>query len=635
MKKVFKKRQTSTKGMSSAVLLSIAIHAGLFLLAGMLVVFTVVKKEEQKFEPPKAVERPKMKLKKPKVKVKKTSRPKKAKHILAKVNPASMPDIQLPELGGTGGEGFGGGVVGGFDMMPDLEEVTIFGSGQTIGNDFKCTIYDFKRTRQGKKRTVAMGSMDLIKQKEYVERFIKSGWRSSSLGQFYRSPRSLYTTSIMVPPVISPLCPWAFGEREMGPYQYMVHYKGQLVHRDGIRFRFVVMGDNFLLIRLDGKVVMDYKNQFEHVLDVKESKPLNYHLGHWYAYATDWIELEAGVPKEMEVLWGEYWGGLTSIMIAVEVEGVDYPHAPSPQDNPVLPIFKTAELTPDQIDAIYEFLWEGHLSVTNGPVFNDYEVGSLLPDADPQDATPPAEADITDGPERGASPVEPALRTWTLNSGKHIEAEYVAIIGGKVVLKNARGKVAKVPPEDFSEEDAYLLDLLNPPELVADFKKKTEQFKVLYNPELGSANAVAQRFAGGVVIKQRDMKGYPYWLRLEMYVILDNYDGDNFILSDRQIETFSLTPENERRFELYGEKRLLRRYQSYGGDKRGEKYKGYMILVYDERGEIILQNLSHDWLMDIVDELKVLPIGRHFNKQGRRVHPPRPEFTSGYWEHPP
>ena len=46
--------------MPGAVALSILIHAALFLLAGTLVVFTVVKKEEKRFEPPKAVERPKM-----------------------------------------------------------------------------------------------------------------------------------------------------------------------------------------------------------------------------------------------------------------------------------------------------------------------------------------------------------------------------------------------------------------------------------------------------------------------------------------------------------------------------------------------------------------------------------------------
>jgi len=122
-----KKRPKLIEGMPSAVALSILIHVGLFLLAGMLVVFTVVKKEEQRFEPPKAVERPKMKLKKPRVKVKKTSKPKPTTRIVTKMNRASMPDIQLPEMAGMG-EGLVGGL-GGFDLMPGFGEVGIMGSG--------------------------------------------------------------------------------------------------------------------------------------------------------------------------------------------------------------------------------------------------------------------------------------------------------------------------------------------------------------------------------------------------------------------------------------------------------------------------------------------------------------------------
>ena len=52
MKRLIKKSQKIVKGMPSAVVLSIVIHAALFLLAGMLVVFTVVKKVEKKFVPP-------------------------------------------------------------------------------------------------------------------------------------------------------------------------------------------------------------------------------------------------------------------------------------------------------------------------------------------------------------------------------------------------------------------------------------------------------------------------------------------------------------------------------------------------------------------------------------------------------
>ena len=35
----------------------------------------------------------------------------------------------------------------------------------------------------------------------------------------------------------------------------MVHYKGKLVHKDGITFRFVCQADYFIVIRIDGEIV--------------------------------------------------------------------------------------------------------------------------------------------------------------------------------------------------------------------------------------------------------------------------------------------------------------------------------------------------------------------------------------------
>ena len=80
-----------TKGGTSGFVISLVIHAALFLLAGLLVVFTVQQKEEKKFVPPAPVERPKMQLKKPKVKVKKTTKPKTTQRIVTKMKSASMP----------------------------------------------------------------------------------------------------------------------------------------------------------------------------------------------------------------------------------------------------------------------------------------------------------------------------------------------------------------------------------------------------------------------------------------------------------------------------------------------------------------------------------------------------------------
>jgi len=325
--------------MPSAVVLSIVIHAALFLLAGMLVVFTVVKKEEKKFSPPKAVERPKMKLKKPKVKIKKTSRPKPTTRIVTKMNRASMPDIQLPEMSGMG-EGLGGGI-GGFDMMPDLEEVTIFGTGQSIGNDFVGTFYDFKRDRSGRN---IPHSLD--KAAQDIKEFIRSGWKASELSRYYRAPKKLYATSFIMTAVPSAVAAWAFGEYETIGYQWMVHYKGKLVHNEAITFRFWGYGDDFMAVAVDGKLVLstgwsDYAARITPQWRTHSAKSFQYWLGNGKAVVGDWITLEPGVAHDMDFLATEMPGGTFSAALLVEVQGVEYER--NRQPGPILPVFKTEE----------------------------------------------------------------------------------------------------------------------------------------------------------------------------------------------------------------------------------------------------------------------------------------------------
>ena len=64
-----------------------------------------------------------MQLKKPKVKVKQSAKPKPTQRIVTKMKSASMPDIQLPELSGVS-DGLNTGI-GGFDLMPNLNETTL------------------------------------------------------------------------------------------------------------------------------------------------------------------------------------------------------------------------------------------------------------------------------------------------------------------------------------------------------------------------------------------------------------------------------------------------------------------------------------------------------------------------------
>ena len=83
----------------------------------------------------------------------------------------------------------------------------------------------------------------------------------------------------------------------------------------------------------------------------------------------DWITLEPGVEKDMEILVGDDSGNGAAYLL-VEEQGVEY--ETSEQGGPILPAFKTTELSHDMLDVVYAFLAKNEMvCMTNGPVFND------------------------------------------------------------------------------------------------------------------------------------------------------------------------------------------------------------------------------------------------------------------------
>ncbi len=123
---------------SSAMLVSLGIHAVLIVVAISFVAVTVITKEDQKFEA-KPVNRPKMQLKKLQVPVnikkKKTQKPKLRKRIVVKQTP-KVPDIKMPEISGVkggmaGGYDGGGGSGIGF-TMPEIDFFGAKGKGEKV-----------------------------------------------------------------------------------------------------------------------------------------------------------------------------------------------------------------------------------------------------------------------------------------------------------------------------------------------------------------------------------------------------------------------------------------------------------------------------------------------------------------------
>ena len=607
--------------MPGAVLLSIAIHVSLFLLAGMLVVFTVVKKEEKKFVPPKAVERPKMKLRKPKVKVKKSAKPKPTTRIVTKVKRTNMPDIQLPEMSGMTA-GFGGGV-GGFDMMPDLGEPTLFGTTQSIGNDFVGTFYDFKRDRQGK----PLWSTDLTGYdwRSKIYKFFLRDWDFGVFNRYYRSPVKIYATSFVVPVTLSGLAPAAFGDPDACGGLWFLHYKGLLVcpasHTNGITFRFWAAADEFMAVKVDGEVVlaMDWRRGLSGTVvpptmwNPTSADSRKYYKGGTACEVGDWITLEPGEAREMEMVTGGN-GGADHHILMVEEQGVEYEYA-GVRSGPLLPVFKTAEFSHDKLDLIYRELPEGEMCLTNGPVFCDYDTSGR------------AVAPQVAGPERFVVLPSGGMRTWTLKDGHTLEAEFVNVFGGKAVLKNAKGKARKVPLQQFSVEDIEYVELACPPTIDINFQNslKTVSFKGGFY-DFDFWHRYPEKWGNfGVQLKQTSTGEYNHGLDVEIFVVGQQREGSKYLLLDRQ--KFSFNPAKEDRHHEYHSPRKveLQNYPDYYGQwVHGDKYVGYVVTVVDKRGQVIATEGPKKWLIENLDNLKKLKIGNYFDKSCTRTFPSRP-----------
>ncbi|MGE4488579.1 MAG: hypothetical protein AB7E95_03425 [Kiritimatiellales bacterium] len=268
--------------------------------------------------------------------------------------------------------GLGGGV-GGFEMMPDPAEVSLFGGDRSvnIGNDFVGTFYATGLDRQGRRNGLGEGDAHY----KVLRRFFDSGWNPRSVAMYYRSPQKLYTTFFYIPMTASEFVPRSFGiPDDVWTMNWFAHYKGKFMSKEGGRFRFWGRGENILAVRVNGKEVL----QAGHILaaeimsDWRSSAPEHrkYYRGHGPMGVGDWFDLEPGVPAEMEVVFGDTGGAWTQATLTIEKFGEEYPI--NEEGAPILPVFKTSEIPRHLIDEIQHSMIDGEADLFNEMMFNVY-----------------------------------------------------------------------------------------------------------------------------------------------------------------------------------------------------------------------------------------------------------------------
>ena len=261
----------------------------------------------------------------------------------------STPDTgpSAPAMGTPTGPNAGatGGLKG--PLMPLFGFKEAQAGGTLVGR-----FYDLKQFRDRKPNPAfaKLGGGPLAV-KELSE-FIKGGWNSGSLSEFFQAPSPLYATQIFVPGMSANEAPKAYGvEKEVKPMAWIAHYKGKVSPPTSGVYRFVGAGDDHLAVRLDGRLVLDAGGRM--VSNFKTDRPKS--AAYPYAYnQSAWLnanrggftvgnrmELRAGQFYDIDVVISEGPGGLFHALLLFEQEGVNYEK--DGKGNPILPIFRLAD----------------------------------------------------------------------------------------------------------------------------------------------------------------------------------------------------------------------------------------------------------------------------------------------------
>jgi hypothetical protein len=361
------------------LLISIAVHLLFGLAATYFIVQRVQAKRKITFQggpPSTTASKRALEHKVSMAKKKKTGgAPPQAKRIvsagLAKVSLPDLPTVPSAAnvvpgmMAGMGGAGFGAGMGVGSGMGSGMGGggggggMTMFGFHNASGGGLAGEFYDLKQTR-GRRPS----GVDNAKYGAIISQFIEKNWQESILNDYYKAPKALFAAQLLIPAIEASSAPKAFDvERQVQPTRWVALYKGDVVAPESGTFHFVGVGDDVLFVRFNGKNVLngswDSPSQFgpgvndRFGIKIDERYrcewPRPPHASHAGGFAKGGgFTVEAGKSYPIQILIGEWPGGMSHFVLLIEKDGGEYKR--TPEGMPILPPFRTASVKDPKLE---------------------------------------------------------------------------------------------------------------------------------------------------------------------------------------------------------------------------------------------------------------------------------------------
>jgi hypothetical protein len=236
--------------------------------------------------------------------------------------------VAMPSaIGGSGGSSAGGGVI------------SLFGLREASGGSLVGTFYDLKQNPSRQKT-----DMNAPKYEKTITDFVHGGFNEGLLQKYYRAPVALHANAVFTPMIRADEGPKAFNAADtVKPGLWVVLYKGRVAPPESGVYHFVGAGDDIMIVRLNGQVVLDrcYNLRANFAKVVSEYHYDFSNIPGGFAKG-EGVALTAGNFTDIDILIGEEPGGEFFADLLVEKEGVSYEK--DSRGNPILPPFALANV---------------------------------------------------------------------------------------------------------------------------------------------------------------------------------------------------------------------------------------------------------------------------------------------------
>ncbi len=209
----------------------------------------------------------------------------------------------------------------------------------------------------------------------------------------------------------------------------------------------------------------------------------------------------------------------------------------------------------------------------------------------------------------GGTTVHAEMRVWTDKKGNSIEAEFVKIFSGKVVLKTAEGKQIKVPQNGLSQKDLEYLKNVVPPKIDIEVNIKKEN-KQTSSDGYGYSRR-KEKIKGKVTLLKKNKAPSNRKFTAHLYVFAEDIRDDELWILDKAKHEFSF--EHQKTVEFSGNQRSVSYSDSSYSNKYGDQYKGYLVFIEDDNGKIICIKGSPSNLEKNVGRIKKAKINDRFD----------------------